>query len=208
MIRAIEKVRLLRWRMATPAALAAPILVLIFLAYFQSRPNTSGVTRSGVFDGERAYADLKRIVSFGPRPSGSQALERCKAFMIGELRGANISVSEDGFTATTPIGPVPMTNIVAATPGASRSIVIIGGHYDTKRMSTSFVGANDGGSSAAFLIELARELVCRKHKLTYWLVFFDGEEALARWSATDGLYGSRHFAARLRERVLKIESRP
>ena len=50
------------------------------------------------------------------------------------------------------------------------------------------------------MIELARELACTKHKLIYWLVFFDGEEALARWSSIDGLYGSRHFAGRLRQK--------
>lgn len=59
--------------------------------------------------------------------------------------------------------------------------------------------APKGGSSVAFLIELARELAGIKNKLTYWLVFFDGEEALAHWSVTDGLYGSRQFAEQLRE---------
>jgi glutaminyl-peptide cyclotransferase len=65
-----------------------------------------------------------------------------------------------------------MSNIEAMIPGAASSIVIIGGHYDTKRMATRFVGTNDGGSSTAFLIELARVLAGRKHKLSYWVVFF------------------------------------
>ena len=64
-------------------------------------------------------------------------------------------------------------------------------------MTTPFVGANDGGSSAAFLLEMARVLARRGNNVTYWLVFFDGEEALQRWSNTDGLYGSRHFAQEL-----------
>ncbi|HEV2172890.1 MAG TPA: M28 family peptidase [Nitrospira sp.] len=67
----------------------------------------------------------------------------------------------------------------ATVPGRSPSIVI-GGRYDTKRMATPFVGANDGGSSAAFLIELAQDLAHRRNKLTYWVVFFDGEEAVKR----------------------------
>jgi Zn-dependent M28 family amino/carboxypeptidase len=90
-----------------------------------------------------------------------------------------------------------MTNLVAKIPGVSSSMVIIAGHYDTKRLETRFVGANDGGSSAAFLLEMARVLVSRKNSPSYWLVFFDGEEALQRWSKTDGLYGSRHFAQEL-----------
>lgn len=176
---------------------AVVVLALSVLGYIQSRPNTAGVASQGPFDGQRAFADLRRLVAFGPRPSGSVALERTREFIMAELRAASVSFSEDKFTAATPMGPISMTNIVAEIPGASPSIVIIGGHYDTKRMATHFVGANDGGSSAAFVLELARVLAKRHNKVIYWLVFFDGEEAIRRWSATDSLYGSRHFAAEL-----------
>jgi Zn-dependent M28 family amino/carboxypeptidase len=75
---------------------------------------------------------------------------------------------------------------------------MVAGHYDTKRFEDfRFVGANDGGSSAAFLLELSRYLVHRKNALTYWLVFFDGEEAVREWSAADSLYGSRHLVQKL-----------
>jgi glutaminyl-peptide cyclotransferase len=87
--------------------------------------------------------------------------------------------------------------LVARIPGSSPSVTILAGHYDTKRMTIPFVGANDGASSAAFLLEMARVLGRRRNGLTYWLVFFDGEEALQRWSPADGLYGSRHFAQEL-----------
>ena len=91
-----------------------------------------------------------------------------------------------------------MTNLVAKIPvGISTGVAIIAGHYDTKPTKFPFVGANDGGSSAAFLLEMVRVLSRRKNSLTYWLVFFDGEEALQRWSNTDGRYGSRHFAQEL-----------
>jgi len=184
-------------RLVTLAALALPTLALILVAYVQTGPNTAGAALAGPFDGERAFVDLKTLVAFGPRPSGSQALERAREFIVAELRATGASVTQDRFLTKTPIGPIPMTNIVAKVPGASPSIVIIGGHYDTKRMAAPFVGANDGGSSAAFLLEMARVLARRANKLTYWLVFFDGEEAVRRWSASDSLYGSRHFAAKL-----------
>jgi glutaminyl-peptide cyclotransferase len=203
LIRAGKKQRSLGWKLATLGTLASPAFVLIFLAYLQSTPNTAGVISTGPFDGERAFADLKRIASFGPRPSSSPPLQRCRSFIIRELQRTNVHVSEDTFTATTPIGPIPMTNIVGTIPGASSSIMIIGGHYDTKRMATPFVGANDGGSSTAFLIELVRVLAGRKHRLTYWVVFFDGEESVQRWSASDSLYGSRHFARRLADKDIQ-----
>ena len=154
-------------------------------------PHASG------FDGLRAFADLKHLVEFGPRPAGSKNLEHARQWIVDQLRDEHLTVETDFFVASTPVGLIPMTNIVAEIPGASPLVVIIGGHYDTKRMATPFVGANDGGSSPAFLLGMARVLARRTNKLTYWLVFFDGEEAVRRWSATDSLYGSRHFAAKL-----------
>jgi glutaminyl-peptide cyclotransferase len=64
-------------------------------------------------------------------------------------------------------------------------------------MKLRFVGANDGASSTAFLIEMANVLAHRENRFTYWIVLFDGEEALKHWSASDGLYGSRHFVQTL-----------
>jgi len=89
--------------------------------------------------------------------------------------------------------------------GESPTVVILAGHYDTAMIDgVRFVGANDGGSSAAFLLEMARVLSRRKSRFTYWVVFFDGEEALKKWSSSDSLYGSRHLAERLsREGKLK-----
>jgi Zn-dependent M28 family amino/carboxypeptidase len=124
-------------------------------------------------------------------------LGRTREFIIAELRAAGVTVVRDTFIASTPLGPIPMSNIVAKIPGDSSAVVIIAGHYDTKRTNFPFVGANDGGSSAAFLLEMARVLARRMNPLSYWLVFFDGEEAVQRWSTTDGLYGSRHFAQEL-----------
>lgn len=158
----------------------------IFLGiYPQSLPNTTGVASVGPFDGNRAFADPRQIVAFGPRPLGSQAIELYGAIIIRELFSAGVHVDEDTLTVPTPIGSIPTTNVVATVPGTAPSVVIIGGHYDPKRMPTPFIGANDGGASAAFLIKLARLLARESHRLTYWVVYFDGEEALAHGSRTD-----------------------
>ena len=153
------------------------------------------------FDGERAFEDLRHLVALGPRPPGSTALEEARKYIAQELANAVAKVSYDSFMATTPVGNVAMQNIVGQFRGQQRGIVIIAGHYDTARLpGVAFIGANDGGSSAAELLELARVLRKRSHSLTYWLVFFDGEEAIEHWSATDSLYGSRHFVETLRAR--------
>jgi glutaminyl-peptide cyclotransferase len=150
------------------------------------------------FNGGRAFDDLKHLVSFGPRPPGSDALARSREWMIAQLRKSGAQVEEDSFIGSTPLGNIPMTNVIAKFPGAKSQVIMLAGHYDTMRAEGfKFIGANDGGSSAAFLLEMARLLSGRRNPFTYWLVFFDGEEALQQWSNTDSLYGSRHLVQKL-----------
>ena len=151
-----------------------------------------------IFNGGRAFGDLKRLVALGPRPSGSRALEAARKEILRQLRQAGVAAEEDRFVASTPAGSIPMANVIARIPGARRQVVIVAGHYETKRFKDfPFVGANDGGSSAAFLLEMARVLAGRKNGFTYWVVFFDGEEAFQEFTETDGLYGSRHLVQKL-----------
>ena len=150
------------------------------------------------FSGGRAFEDLKHLVSFGPRPAGSKPLSDCRRWMVSQLEQMGYKVEEDIFPANTPLGSISMINLRVIIPGASPKVVMLAGHYDTARFEhINFVGANDGGSSAAFLLEMARALQHRKNKFTTWLVWFDGEEAEVEWSATDSLYGSRHFVNKL-----------
>jgi Zn-dependent M28 family amino/carboxypeptidase len=155
------------------------------------------------FDGSRAFRDIEYLVALGPRPPGSPALERARSYISGELRRAGWRVREHAFTATTPRGPIRMVNVIAEWPGQRSEVVAVGGHYDTKLFTSfRFVGANDGGSSTALLIELGRALAARHRAApplyTRWLLFFDGEEAQVEWSPTDSLYGSRALVAALR----------
>jgi glutaminyl-peptide cyclotransferase len=175
------------------------LLILIAACVCLSFASPLKPTEPAGFSGGHAFEDLKHLVSFGPRPSGSAALDKTREWLVHELRGAGAEGEEDSFTASTPIGPLPMTNLIAKFPGSGRETVIVAGHYDTKRFDDfRFVGANDGGSSAALLVELARVLNGQKHALNYWLVFFDGEEAVrTQWEGTDNTYGSRHLVEKL-----------
>ncbi len=150
------------------------------------------------FDAQRAFENLKRLVEFGPRPSGSNQLAQARQWVLGQLRQTGAEIEEDRFVASTPIGELPMSNLIVKIPGTKPGIVIVAGHYDTARIpGVDFLGANDGGSSAAVVMELARAAAARKYPFTLWLVLFDGEEAAQQWSDSDSLYGSRHLAARL-----------
>ncbi len=153
--------------------------------------------RAAEFNGAEALAFTKRLVAFGPRPSGSDAIRKTQAYILGELKALGCNVVQDDFTGSTPLGPTPMKNIVARFPGKSGRIVVITGHYDTKSLpGTFFVGANDGGSSAGFLLEMAKAIAHDARQDEVQLVWFDGEEAVAQWTESDSLYGSRHLADR------------
>ena len=151
------------------------------------------------FDAGRAFSDLKHMVAFGPRTAGSPELAKTRSWIVSELKQAGLQVEEDKFTASTPVGNLDMANIIVKIPGASPAIVMVAGHYDTKRFDRfRFVGANDGASSAALVMELTRVLAKRPMPYTLWMVLFDGEEAeREQWEGTDNDYGSRHLVERL-----------
>lgn len=161
------------------------------------------------FDGKRAYRDLEAIVAMGPRPSGSKALAALRAHIRRELEGAGLSVWEHAFDAATPRGILPMVNLVGVIKGGNPEVIVLGTHYETKYFRDfTFTGANDGGSTTAWMIEMGRAIGAERSGRTLWLCFFDGEEALESWSETDGLYGSRAFVAHLKEtdRLSKVKA--
>src|ERR1700680_2441651 len=158
--------------------------------------DTPAPEKTGGFDGKRAYAHVAKQVGFGPHPSGSQAIAQAQDYILSELASYGCTADIDAFNAQTPAGPVAMKNILVKIPGEKPGILLLGTHYDTKNMD-NFVGADDGGSSPAVMLELAR-LMCAQHSpYALWIAFFDGEEAVQQWSETDSRYGSRQMSTKL-----------
>jgi Zn-dependent M28 family amino/carboxypeptidase len=159
-----------------------------------------GAWAAARFDGARALHHVSRLVALGPRPAGSPAGARAREYIAADARKLGLEVRVQPFTADTPHGRLALANVVAVLPGRRPDVILVGGHYDTKWFrDVRFVGANDGGSSAALLLELARVLAAGgKREYTYWIAFFDGEEARETWTAADSLYGSRHMVAELK----------
>jgi len=146
------------------------------------------------FDSNRAWGHLQQVVGIGPRPSGSAAIEQTRKYIREQLAAIGLKATEQAWDDETPLGRVHLVNLIVTIPGASKDRIAITGHYDTKLFREfPFVGASDGGSSTAFLIELARVLKARKNALTYDLIFLDGEEAVVEWRGKDNTYGSRHY---------------
>jgi len=150
---------------------------------------------AGTFDGARALEHLKRQVAFGPRPSGSAPLKATREYILAQLKGAGVATRQDAFVARTPAGEVSMANVVATIPGRRPDRIVIASHFDTKiARDFKFVGANDGASSTAMLLELARVLQGPPRDFTIELLFLDGEEAVNwDWQGADNTYGSRHY---------------
>src|SRR5260370_25846835 len=164
--------------------------------------------KTGGFDGKRAFAHVAKQVSFGPRPSGSEAIAKLQDNIQSELSSYGCKVEADDFHADTPIGRLPMRNIVAKIPGEKPGMIVLATHYDTARSARdprtgevhpmpTFVGADAAGSSTGVMLELARSLCAKRERYAVWITFFDGEEAMHDWSDTDSRYGSREMAARL-----------
>jgi hypothetical protein len=155
---------------------------------------------AGPFDGDRAFSDLADLVAIGPRPAGSSGAERARRLIGDRLRQAGWKAEIRPFVAESPSGEaVEMANVVGVLEGAREERILLVTHYDTKRIpGIRFVGANDGASGAALLLEVARQLGTRKPPFTLWLVFCDGEEAFGQAiTARDGLYGSTALAREL-----------
>lgn len=162
--------------------------------------------------GEKAFSHVKAFVEMGPRPAGSDAIEKSRVYIEEQLASSGWEVKRQTFSAKTPDGEKEFINLRARFKGTSWEKGVAGllcSHYDTKLFGGfDFVGANDGASSTGLLIELGRVL-SEKPALAsrIELVFFDGEEAFGpNITPRDGLYGSKHYASEMV--LLKGELRP
>jgi Zn-dependent M28 family amino/carboxypeptidase len=151
----------------------------------------------GHFNGGKALEYARQFVAIGPRWPTSPGHLKAEEFLRNHFR--RDALEEDAFTASTPIGPVPMRNFIVRFPGKKPGVIVLSTHYETNYplRNIGFVGANDGGSTTGLLLAIADQLRGKTlDGYSIWLVFFDGEEAIQTWSQSDSTYGSRHLAAK------------
>ena len=152
------------------------------------------------FDGERAYADLGKLLEIGTRVPGSEGSIQAQGFIRDSLKGSGLEVRDFPFKAFTPRGVVEMNTLVGVVQGTRDEIILLSNHYDTKYFPDfTFIGANDGGSTTVWMLEMARVLGASREGCTVWLCFFDGEEAFEEWTEADSLYGSRELVSTLKQ---------
>jgi len=156
------------------------------------------------FNSARALQYVKEIVAFGPRPIGSANHKKVEDYILSHLKGD--TVEQDYFEVNTSEGKFPVRNIIAKFPGTRDGIIVIASHYDTNYplRNTGYVGANDGGSSSALLLEIANQLrgelrgelrEKKREDYSVWLLWDDAEESMRLpWFDPESLYGVRHLA--------------
>jgi Zn-dependent M28 family amino/carboxypeptidase len=148
------------------------------------------------FNASRAMQYVKEIVAFGPRPIGSESHKKVENYILSHLKGD--TVEQDNFEITASEGKFPVHNIIAKFPGARDGIIVIASHYDTNwpLRNMNYVGANDGASSSALLLEIANQLRgVKREGYSVWLLWDDAEESMKLpWDDPESLYGVRHLA--------------
>jgi glutaminyl-peptide cyclotransferase len=170
-----------------------------------ARPSATAVSNDSAappaFNASRAMQYVKEITAFGPRPIGSENHKKVEAYILAHLKGDD--VVQDSFEVNTTEGRFPVLNIVAKFPGTRDGIIVIASHYDTNwpLKNTAYVGANDGASSSALLLEIANQLRGKTREgYSVWLLWDDAEESMRLpWFDPESLYGVRHIAQKWQE---------
>jgi hypothetical protein len=159
-------------------------------------------------DGQRAYGYLKKICEIGPRTAGSEANARQREMVKAHFQKMGAVVREQPFQVEHPQNGqlLTMKNLVGAWHPERTQRVVIGAHYDTRphpdeertpeRHALPFIGANDGASGVALLMEIAHHLNDLETTVGVDLVLFDAEELVFGNNPRVGEYflGSMEFA--------------
>jgi glutaminyl-peptide cyclotransferase len=159
----------------------------------------------GKFDPARAYSYLLRQTQFGPRDPGSTGHERCLSFLREELGKYADVVIPQTFSYTPPKWKrVQLTNLIASFNLRATNRLFISAHWDTrpwadqdpdkKNWTKPLIGANDGASGVAIILELARQLKQHPPTVGVDLVLFDGEDLGTSGFGDSFSIGAQHFA--------------
>ena len=183
-----RKSRLGLWLLIGGTLTLAGVAVFTWPGLRTSMADSRSSLSPAKIDGERAFSYLKQICAIGPRPAGSAANTRQRDLVAKHFREQGGTVAEQPFSGVDPLSgrQVAMVNLIGSWSPEKTERVVLGVHYDTRPFpdedpdpathSIPFIGANDGASGVALLMEIAHHL---KDSATPWgvdLVLFDGEE--------------------------------
>lgn len=164
-------------------------------------------SRENPLDALRAYRYLEQLCALGPRYSGSPGMEKQQQLLVEHFEKLGGKVSLQEFRAKNPLGggTVPMANIIVQWHPERKDRILLAAHYDTRplpdrdpnpiaRTQGTFVGASDGASGTAALMELAHFMPKLDSKFGVDFVLFDGEELVYKEGRDPYCLGSTWFA--------------
>ena len=190
-------------------AVAASLFVAFSSWLGSLEANAAMAATPAPIDGTRAFGYLEKICEIGPRIAGSEANTRQRKMVADHFKAKGGTVREQPFAAAHPLTGqrVDMVNLIGSWHPERTERVVIAAHYDTRphpdeerdpaRRKLPFLGANDGASGVALLMEIANHLDEMKTPWGVDLVLFDGEELVfGKHPETQGDYflGSKEFA--------------
>ena len=161
------------------------------------------------FSGERAFQYLEKQCAFGPRNPGSKGYENCLAYLIEELQSTADTVWTQPFTYKDPFrgGNYDLQNIIGRFNPTSEKQILLGAHWDTRpwsdmevdeqKQNNPILGANDGASGVAVLLELAKVLNENPSSTGITIILFDGEDLGFSGENKSYAQGSQYFAQNL-----------
>ena len=166
---------------------------------------TSPLTLSQIpFDGTQAYEYLKQICDLGPRPSASPGMLAQQKLLIDHFQKLGGRVKLQQFRVRHPLdgSAVRMANMIVSWHPERKNRILLCAHYDTRPFPDqdpvnprgTFLGANDGASGVALLMEMGRHMPKLEGKLGVDFVFFDGEEFIYNDDTDVYFLGSEYFA--------------
>lgn len=139
------------------------------------------------FSRDSAYTFVARQLDFGPRVLNSTGHDVCKNWLIQQFESYGAAVIQQDFTAKVYTGAsLPATNIIAQYNPKQTKRIVLAAHWDSRHISDSplnkgnktqpVMGADDGASGVAVLLELARQLQATPIDFGVDLVLFDAED--------------------------------
>jgi len=179
---------------------------LLFMGCHPEEPVARVAAPRLLFTAENGMQALSNVTAFvqacTPRDAMTPGAERAAKWLQDKLVSFGLkNATLDTFTAKTPYGDRTFHNVEAVIPGQTARTILLLSHFDTKSgISPAFQGANDGGSSTGLLLELARIIAAAgTPRYTIYIACLDGEECSINFNAQDGLHGSRHLAAKMKQ---------
>ena len=157
------------------------------------------------FDADNAYAHIENQCEFGPRVSGLPGHKKCRDYIISQLKKNGLKANPQRFSAYSKMmGKVlNFENIIAKIDTPSTRAIALSCHWDTRPISDMdknpslrgqpILGANDGASGVAVLLEIARTLKHNPPPVDIYLIFFDAEDYGTRYDLDQYCLGSQYF---------------